>query len=264
MYVRLFLLLTPLDIPLFISINPQSTSDNCFPSISILVNRHRQVMNLETTKPIINANVFLAPSASIIGNVEVQSSASVWYGAVLRGDSAPIELGERSCVGDRAVIHGPSRVASDVTIEPGAVIDSAEVGTGAVIGAGSVLSPGVIVGAGTVVLPSSFLAPGAVAGDGEVWAGTPAQKIDLVSDTERQQISKKVESTVALAKAHSNECGKTYEQLESERLNKILLSERPEDYESHVSALDREHVVVQIQDKDTGPDREAWRKASVA
>lgn len=221
-------------------------------------------MNLETNKPIISADVFLAPNASVIGNVEVQSSASVWYGAVVRGDTAPIELGERSSIGDRAVVHGPSRIASDVTIGPGAVIDSAQVGAGAVISAGAILSPGVIIGAGAVVRPSSFIGPGVVTGDGEVWAGVPAQKIDTVSEAEKQKISENVERTVALASAHADECGKTHEQLEAEQLRQTLLEQRTEDYESHVGLLGREREMVDIQARLIEEEREAQRKAGTA
>lgn len=218
-------------------------------------------MNLETNKPIISADVFVAPSASIIGNVEVHSSASVWYGAVVRGDTAPIELGERSSVGDRAVIHGPSRVASDVTVGSGAVIQSAEIGPGAVIGAGAVLSPGVVVGPGTIVRPSSYLPPGMIAGEGEVWAGIPAQKIDVVSDTERQEISENIERTIALAGAHADECGKSYDQLEAEELRQTLLEERSDDYESHMGLLGRENEMVEIQARYIEAERETQRKA---
>lgn len=221
-------------------------------------------MNLETNKPIISADVFLAPSASVIGNVEVQSSASVWYGAVVRGDTAPIELGERSSIGDRAVVHGPSRIASDVTIGPGAVIDSAEIGSGAVVSAGAIISPGVVIGAGAVVRPSSFLGPGVVAGEGEIWAGVPAQKIDTVSDAERQKISENVERTVALASAHADECGKTHEQVEAEKLRQTLLEERTEDYESHMGLLGREREMVDIQARLIEEEREAQRKAGTA
>lgn len=228
------------------------------------VSRHRQVMNLETSKPIISSDVFLAPNASVIGNVEVQTSASVWYGAVIRGDTAPVEIGERSSVGDRAVIRGASRVANSASVGPGAVIDGADVGSNTVIGAGTVLSPGVVIGSGSVVRPGSYLPYGVKVGENEVWAGTPAQKIDMLSETEKQENLDRVERTVTLASAHALECGKSHEQLEAEALRQTLMEERSGDYNSHLGLLGQEQDIVEKQARIIEAEREEQRKIGTA
>lgn len=221
-------------------------------------------MNLETNKPIISSDVFLAPNASIIGNVEIQSSASVWYGAVVRGDTAPIEIGERSSVGDRAVVRGASRVAQSALVGPGAIIDGADIGAGAVVGAGAVISKGVVIGAGSVVRPGSYLLQGVKVGEGEVWAGSPAQKIEMISDAEKQENLDHIEHTVTLASAHSAECGKTHEQLEAEALRQMLTEERTEDYNSHLGVLGQEKEIVETQARLIEAEREEQRKIGTA
>lgn len=221
-------------------------------------------MNLELKKPIISSDVFLAPSASVIGNVEVQSSASVWYGAIVRADTAPIHLGERSSIGDRAVVRGASRLAKEAVVGPGAVIDGADVGVGAVIGPGAVLSNGVVIGAGSVVRPGSYLPSGVVVGEKEVWAGSPAERVAQVTESELEKMAAHVEHTVSLASAHADECGKTHEHLEAEKLRQELLEERTDDYNSHMGLLGREREVVEIQARIVEQDREDQRKIGAA
>lgn len=221
-------------------------------------------MNLETKKPIISADVFLAPNASVIGNVEVQSSASVWYGAVVRGDTAPVEIGERTCISDRAVVLGGSRVSSGALVGAGAVVDGADVGPGAMIGAGAVVSNGVVIGSGSVVRPGSFLPSGVAVGEGEIWAGSPAQKIEVLGDAEKAENVQLVERTVTLASAHSAECGKTFEQLEAEALRQGLMEERTDDYNSHVGIIGREEEMIEGQARLIEADREEQRKVGAA
>lgn len=221
-------------------------------------------MNLQLSKPIISTDVFLAPNASVIGNVEVQSSASVWYGAVVRGDTAPIELGERCSIGDRAVVRGATRVSPGATVEPGAVVDSANIGEGAVIGAGAVLAPGTVVGAGSVVRAGSFVAEGMRIGDHEVWEGSPAQKVGSVNAQERERMASVVEKIVSLASAHAVECGKTPEQIEAEKLRQELMEERSEDYNSHMGLLGREEEVAETQARLIEQDADEQRKAGAA
>ena len=111
--------------------------------------------------PQIAANAFVADNAVIIGDVTVGPDASVWFGAVVRGDNGHIEIGRGSNVQDNATLHcepgHPLTVGEDVTIGHNAVVHCASVGDGALIGMGAIVldeaqvGEGAIVGAGAVV-----------------------------------------------------------------------------------------------------------------
>ena len=95
--------------------------------------------------PRIHPSAFVAPTAVIIGDVEVGAESSIWFGAVLRGDSPthPIRVGARTSVQDNCVIHvseqGPTIIGDEVTVGHGAVFESCEVRRGALIGMNAVL-----------------------------------------------------------------------------------------------------------------------------
>ena len=105
--------------------------------------------------PIIDAAVFVAPTATVIGEVTVGQGVSIWYGAVVRGDVEQIELGAWSNVQDGAVIHGdpgiPTVLEGHVTVGHRAVIHSAHIEQGCIVGMGAIVLNGVRVGAGSVI-----------------------------------------------------------------------------------------------------------------
>lgn len=221
-------------------------------------------MNLENAKPILSSPAFIAPSASLIGNVELSPSSSVWYGAVLRADNAPILIGPRASIGDRAVVRGASQIAEDATVAPGAVIDAGEVQARAVVGAGAVVSPGAVVAENSVLRDGSYLPDGVATSPGDIWSGSPAQRERALTQEELDAMTTTVEETVALASAHATECGKTHEQIEAEKLRQSLIEERSEDYNSHMGLLGRETEIAEVQARIVEEDREEQRKVGAA
>jgi len=114
--------------------------------------------------PRIAPDVFIAENATIIGDVEIAPGASIWYGAVLRGDVGPIRIGARSNVQDNAVIHmttdlSAGIIGEDVVVGHTAIILGAVVGNGALVGMGSVLLDCVEIGEGAVVAAGSVVPP---------------------------------------------------------------------------------------------------------
>lgn len=221
-------------------------------------------MNLTTNKPVISSDVFIAPSASVIGNVELSPSSSVWYGAVIRADIAPVSIGSRATIADRAVIRSASRVGDAALISPGAVIDGADIGPGAMIGSGAIISSGVTIASGAIIRPASFVEQGVSIPANEVWAGVPARRIATVDDVERLSVQQDVSGYAALARAHADECGKTHEQIEAEALRQELMEERLEDYNSHMGLVGQEREVAEIQATFVEKDREEQRKVGTA
>ncbi|HEY9597463.1 MAG TPA: gamma carbonic anhydrase family protein [Cyanophyceae cyanobacterium] len=98
---------------------------------------------------------FVAPNAVVMGQVVIASGASIWYGAVVRGDVERIEIGERTNIQDGAILHGdpgkPTILENDVTVGHRAVIHSAHIEQGSLIGIGAIVLDGVRVGYGSIV-----------------------------------------------------------------------------------------------------------------
>lgn len=105
--------------------------------------------------PDLSAAAFVAPNATVVGQVEISAGASIWYGAVVRGDVDVIKLGAFSNVQDGAVLHGdphlPTVLESHVTVGHRAVIHSAHIEQGCLIGIGAIILNGVRIGAGSIV-----------------------------------------------------------------------------------------------------------------
>ncbi|MEL7141383.1 MAG: gamma carbonic anhydrase family protein [Cyanobacteria bacterium J06643_4] len=105
--------------------------------------------------PDLSKAAFVAPNATVIGSVEIEQGASIWYGAVVRGDVESIHIGTGSNVQDGAVLHGdpqqPTVLEAYVTIGHRAVVHSAHIEKGCLIGIGAVILNGVRVGAGSIV-----------------------------------------------------------------------------------------------------------------
>jgi carbonic anhydrase/acetyltransferase-like protein (isoleucine patch superfamily) len=118
---------------------------------------------------LVHATAFIAPNATVIGQVSVGAEASIWYGCVVRGDDEAIRIGPRANVQDLTVIHAdmgqPCVVESGATIGHHAVIHSATIGAGALIGIGAIVLNGArvgeqaLVGAGALVTEGTIIPP---------------------------------------------------------------------------------------------------------
>jgi len=132
--------------------------------------------------PRIGRDVFLAPNATLIGDVEIADGASVWFGAVLRGDIGAIRIGPRTNVQDLACIHlteGLSRtvLGADVTVGHGAILHGCVVGDGCLVGMGSIVLDNAEIGAGSVIAAGSVVTARTVIPPRSLVRGTPARVI---------------------------------------------------------------------------------------
>ena len=147
-------------------------------------------------KPRVAAGAFIAPTATLIGDVLVEAGASIWFGAVLRGDFGKIIVGKGSSVQDNAVVHTipdcNTVIGEDVTVAHGAIVHGCTIGKGAIIGMGAVLQDfseigeQAMIAAGSVVpekmkIPARHLAAGVparvkkeIAGSSLMWVATSA------------------------------------------------------------------------------------------
>jgi carbonic anhydrase/acetyltransferase-like protein (isoleucine patch superfamily) len=128
--------------------------------------------------PRVADDAFVAPNATLIGDVVVESESSVWFGAVLRGDFDRIAVGRGSCVQDNVVVHTaeglPTILGANVTVGHAAMLEGCVVEDGAVIAMGAIVLQGARVGAGALVAAGSVVREGQAIPAGSLAAGVPA------------------------------------------------------------------------------------------
>lgn len=129
--------------------------------------------------PAIPASVYLAPGAQAVGDVTLGERSSLWHNAVLRGDCAPITVGERTNIQDGAVVHcsagAPTVIGSGVTVGHGAILHSCTVGDETLIGMGAIVLDGAVVGSHCLVGAGALVTPRTVIPEGSLAVGSPAR-----------------------------------------------------------------------------------------
>lgn len=144
----------------------------------------------EGRSPRVDPTAFVAPTATLIGDVVVEAGASVWFNAVLRGDYGPIVVREGANVQDGSVLHAPPGIPLD--IGPGAtvahlcVIHGAHVGPEALIANHATVLDGAVIGAGSLVAAHSLVTAGTQIPAGMLAMGAPAQIKGPVAGTDAQ------------------------------------------------------------------------------
>ena len=132
----------------------------------------------EGKRPQIADDAFVAATATVIGDVTIESGASIWYGAVLRGDDGPIIVRERANVQDNAVVHTAPGITTEIgagaTVAHQCIVHGAVIEPEALVGNGSVVLDGARVGAGSMVAAFSLVSPGTEIPPGVLAAGAPA------------------------------------------------------------------------------------------
>lgn len=128
--------------------------------------------------PVLHDTVWLAPGSAVVGSVTIGADSSVWYNAVVRGDSDRVSIGARSNVQDGVVIHThrghPAIIGDDVSIGHNAVVHGCTIEDGSLIGMGAVVLSGAVIGAGTLVAAGAMVLAGDVIPPGSLVAGVPA------------------------------------------------------------------------------------------
>lgn len=161
--------------------------------------------NLST--PDLTQAAFVAANAVVMGQVEVARGASIWYGAVIRGDVEQIVIGECTNIQDGAVLHGdpgqPTILAEYVTVGHRAVVHSAQIGRGSLIGIGAIVLDGVHVGAGCIVGAGSVVTKDVP--NRSLVVGVPAKIVRLVSDSEAADLIEHAKRYEKLALAHAGQ-----------------------------------------------------------
>lgn len=130
--------------------------------------------------PEIDESCFIAENSTIVGDVKIGEKTSVWYGAVIRADMAPVIIGKNSNVQDNCVIHvgtKPTKIGDGVTIGHGAIVHSAEIGDNVLVGMGSVVLDGAVVGKNSIIGAGAVVTGGTVIPENSLVVGVPGKVV---------------------------------------------------------------------------------------
>ncbi len=158
------------------------------------------------SEPRIHPTAFVAPTAAVMGDVELGEEASVWYGAVLRGDTDRIRVGARSNLQDGTIIHVdegvPCRVGDRVGVGHRVILHGCTVEDDCLIGMGSIILNGAVVGRGSFVGAGALIPEGMEVPPGMLVMGMPARIVRAVDERLATRIAHTWQHYVAQARRH--------------------------------------------------------------
>ena len=136
------------------------------------------LIEFDGKKPQLGADVFIAPTAVLIGDVVVGAGTSIWFGAVLRADYGPIRIGRNCSIQDNVVLHAdaewPTLIGDNVTVGHSVVAEGCQVDDNVLIGTGSVILPNSTIGTGSLIAANSTVLEQSEIPAGVLAAGSPA------------------------------------------------------------------------------------------
>jgi carbonic anhydrase/acetyltransferase-like protein (isoleucine patch superfamily) len=161
------------------------------------------IYSLGERVPTLAPTAWVAPGATVLGRVVLAEGASVWFGAVLRGDNEPIVIGERSNVQDGAVMHTDPgfglTLGREVTIGHQAMLHGCTVGDGSLVGIQAVVMNGARIGRECLIGAGALVPEGKVIPDRSLVLGAPGKVVRAMTDEDVERIRRGVESYVARA-----------------------------------------------------------------
>jgi carbonic anhydrase/acetyltransferase-like protein (isoleucine patch superfamily) len=156
-------------------------------------------------KPSLHASVFVAWNAEVTGDVEAGEGASIWYGAVIRGDLAPVRIGPRTNIQDGAVLHvvegGPCVLGQGITVGHGAIVHACTVGDNSLVGMGAILLDGAEIGSDSIVGAGALVTQGKKYPPRSMILGSPAKMVRTLTDEEVASLHEHARKYTELARA---------------------------------------------------------------
>lgn len=161
----------------------------------------------EGREPAISPTAWIAPTATLVGDVRVEDEASVWYGAVLRADFGPIIVRRGANIQDGSVLHGGedpvTEIGEGVTVGHLCVVHGAVIAAEALIGNGATILDGAVIGSRALVAAGSVVPPGMTVPDGMLAVGSPARIAREVSGSAKEWVDTNPGIYRDLARRHS-------------------------------------------------------------
>ncbi|KZE91010.1 gamma carbonic anhydrase family protein [Microbacterium sp. TNHR37B] len=165
------------------------------------------ILALAGSAPVLHPSAFVASGARLIGAVTLHEESSVWYNAVLRGDSASITVGAGSNLQDNVAVHvdagSPVIIGENVSVGHNAVVHGCSIGDGSLIGMGSVILSGARIGRGCLVAGGAVVLEGSEIPDGSLVAGVPAKVRRSLTDEERDALLRNADVYRAHSATHA-------------------------------------------------------------
>lgn len=156
--------------------------------------------------PVVDATAWLAPNATVVGQVRVHARASAFYGAVVRGDMAEVVLGRGSNLQDNVVVHTdtdfPALIGLGVSVGHAAVVHGCTVENHCLIGMNATVLNGAVIGTGSLVAAGSVVLEGTVVPPRSLVAGVPARVRRPITDAEHARIVQNAATYETLAGGH--------------------------------------------------------------
>jgi carbonic anhydrase/acetyltransferase-like protein (isoleucine patch superfamily) len=145
------------------------------------------ILPVNGKEPQIGENCFIAPNATIAGDVTMGNECSIWFNAVLRGDVHYIKMGNKVNVQDGAVIHctylkHPTTIGNNVSIGHNALVHGCTIHDNVLIGMGSIVMDGCVVHSNSIIAAGAVVLEGTIVEEGSIYAGVPAKKVKMVSE----------------------------------------------------------------------------------
>ncbi|MGB6307812.1 MAG: gamma carbonic anhydrase family protein [Steroidobacteraceae bacterium] len=166
------------------------------------------LFKLGEVSPTVASSAYVAPSASVLGNVILAEHSSVWFGATLRGDNESIGVGAGSNVQDGAVMHTdpgfPLTLGAHVSVGHQAMLHGCTVGAGSLIGIQAVVLNAAVIGSGCLVGAGALITERKVFADGSLILGAPAKVVRELSAEERENLLKVAANYAARAAYYRN------------------------------------------------------------
>ncbi len=144
-------------------------------------------------RPVIAPDAFVAPNTSLIGDIEVASQASIWFGTTMRGDVMPIRIGARTSIQDNCVLHAtdgwaPTVTGEDCVVGHGVILHGCTLGDRVLVGMGAIVLDGVEVGDDVLIGAGALVTPRTRIPSGMLVVGSPAKVKRELTDAERASI----------------------------------------------------------------------------
>lgn len=164
------------------------------------------ILTYEGKTPKIGKDVFIAPTATIIGDVHIKDNVSIFYGSVIRGDIEPIVIGENTNIQDNVIIHTdsgfPATIGADVTVGHCAVVHGCTVEDDCLIGIGAIVLSGVKICKSSVVGAASLVPEGQTVGPHHLVLGTPAKLKKVLAEKDMDRFRYSVANYLKLGATH--------------------------------------------------------------
>ena len=162
---------------------------------------------IDGKQPVVGNDVWVAPSADVIGDAHLADESSVWFGAVIRADNTPIILGTRSNIQESAMCHSdpgaPLTIGADCTIGHHAILHGCTIGDNVLIGMGATILNHAVIGDGCIVGANALVTEGKVFEPNSLIVGSPAKAIRILDEKAAAMLKESARHYVEKGKAYT-------------------------------------------------------------